>query len=153
MTEKAWKSFEEEKPTNEGLYWWKLNDIELGGMNVSPMWTDKYAEMNCGYDKEMWPEFSDWNGYKRSVPEGLYWMSAKTDEKDRRILPIIIKPCPFCGTAQKISSLEKHGGGVVVNSRLYNHNTFWIKCTHCGCSSTPHFNDLNKLTRLWNKRS
>jgi hypothetical protein len=116
--------------------------------------------MGYGPD-EMWPTFSHWDGYNRTVYGDLEWCPVEADELEQKVAQrevvwrgLEVKGCPFCGTQPVMESVQSAvGGGMFVDWDPLRHNTFWLSCPSCGMARSPHVANLDALVRAWNRRA
>lgn len=77
-------------------------------------------------------------------------------------------PCPFCGTEPELAQLahtmrsERTGRSrkyrqvkvcIIASSMTLTSDTFWFKCSKCGCVSGGHHLTAQQAAEAWNRRS
>jgi hypothetical protein len=148
---KEWFSFSDVKPSEEGLYKFKLPYRNVGGLELQPEWVDEVKDRG-GYNEpqNLWPAFAHWDGYSRSVPSGLKWRPLKENEKkdDYQFNGLDLKDCPFCGSKAKVN-----WNYTFIGSRIFNAHEFSIACTGCYLAKSPTTSDLKRMVEIWNKRA
>jgi hypothetical protein len=107
-----------------------------------------------GYrDPEPWPNMSNWDGYKRTVPAGLEWRLGTPDNiRPLYSLPgIVVFACPFCGQTPHIMAWDRPaGGGARLYTAPFRPTHFAIRCS-CGMGQIIETRDLQASLKLWNK--
>lgn len=135
-----WKRFDVEKP-GPGTYLWRIKARSYDGMILQP---EAFALMR----EDGWPSFAHWDGYKKTVPDGLEW-SVGSEPKFGNL---VLKNCPFCG---KVPMLDYYtsdfGRGAIVGAMPWEANMFAISC--CGLIGTRfRYSKLKQLVDSWNHR-
>lgn len=156
MSKEHWTLWDDERPTERGFYWWRVAPREICSLRQQPEFVSELAEVGMGYaDKELWPRFSDWNGYKRTAPEGLEWRPACDGEKDNELWPeIALDPCPFCGSDPTIGwTLRAFDGGTLIPSYPFQANRMSAWCPKCGQASAGYTDNALTLMARWNTRA
>lgn len=100
-----WTRWSIQRPAEQMLsYRWRIPARPILGLTMSPEWTGKLRLCGMGYsDAQYWPDCSDWDGYRRSVPAGLEWRVASDNEKDITWVGLDLLPCPFTGKRPVVS--------------------------------------------------
>ena len=153
--EREWTAWETHRPTVAGLYWWRLPPAQYGGETLQPEWTCKVSLYGMGYaEKELWPSFSHWDGYHRSIPAGLEWSPAEDNEKVAHAIPYHgLKTCPFCGgVVALIGDNSLRGGGARLYSVPFKPWRFGVSC-RCGRAGSGWFETVRGATSRWNERA
>lgn len=157
MSDRTWTDWETQRPINAGYYWWRIEPRMIGGMTLQPEWVDELTPCGMGYrDSELWPVFSRWDGYTRTVPQGTQWAAKEpTVANDAERWPgVDLLPCPFCCAMPAIRWAQRSGdGGIFVGSRPYQANDFMLTCRQCRQAETRFCESLIGLTNNWNKRA
>lgn len=146
MTE--WKLWYDERPTDTKVkYRWRLrNERKLCGKMLQPEWTAALQLCGMGWGpNEWWPEYSDWNGYVRSVPKDMEWRPMIESESEETIYHgFNLLPSPFTGLPPKV---EGYGGYIGAGP--------WI-IDKMGIKSymvnSVGWHDANEMERMWNRR-
>jgi hypothetical protein len=148
-----WVLFSERRPTDSDAMYWFTKD----GLGIE--WADKLHYVGMGYsDSEYWPPHSYWNGYVRTLPEGIKWRLAEKDvaPKTLRFPEMHLKPCPFCGGKPHLdgSHCGRPGGGdgVTIGAEPWRWNTFYLQ--PC-CSMYARYNGFptwQAFEKKWNTR-
>lgn len=148
-----WIDWSERRPDAAGLYWWRVMSRPESG--IVPEFVCEACSHGMGYEEnQLWPRFSHWNGFSRSVPVGTQWRPISgTEKRDDFVYPgLELYECPFCGKTPAIEWLEGcQGGGVVMNSYLLRANQFRLEC-RCGKAQTRWMHSLAAARDSWNTR-
>lgn len=151
----AWTDWESARPTTKGLYWWRVEPRIYGGLTLRPEWVAPLSLCGMGYaDSQLWPEFSRWDGRRRTVPAGTQWRPAdETAKKGQFVFAgLDLNPCPFCGSSPTFGWHHKsNDGGIFVCSAPYQANSFKVQCG-CGLAGSYSRADLKGLVDQWNRR-
>ncbi|MGX1096545.1 Lar family restriction alleviation protein [Amorphus sp. MBR-141] len=151
---REWKRWADERPTEAGVYWWRLPEKDYSGLTLRPEWTCEVSSCGMGYaDNELWPSFSHWNGYVRTVPANLEWTAAEPGEKGgaHKIHVDTLAPCPFCAkTPRMVGDDRPKEGGFRLYTIPFLPWRFSISC--CGRASTGWRAKPAEAIALWNTR-
>lgn len=143
-----WKLWYDERPTDtKKKYRWSfVSPKKICNKELIPEWTCPLVLCGMGWGpNEYWPEFSNWNGYVRSVPKDLKWREMVDGESEKTIYHgFKFLPCPFTG---QMPIVELYGGWIGagpwigdkmgIKSYLVN-STSWY--------------DANDMETAWNRR-
>lgn len=146
-----WQKWYLRRPPNEcGSYRFRVSPREILGKVMAPEWTAKMFLCGMGYDEsEWWPDFSHWDGYRRSVDASLEWreLSDIEDPKDDALIfnGLDLLPCPFTGKPPKIVQLSQWIGAPPYQLE-------WIGVRSAFVNSLG-WRDANALAAAWNTRS
>jgi hypothetical protein len=148
---KNWTLWSEQRPTDHAiLYSWRVAPCMIGGLELTPEWTDKMSLHGMGYgDPEYWPHCSDWNGHTRSVPASLAWAAADSDEKEKQFKfhGLGLEPCRYCE-----SELRIEWSGPWICAPIWKASQFSIRCSGCGLVKVEYFNDLKAVRAALNRK-
>ena len=142
-----WKLWSDEKPEDtKALYRWRVPARQILGMTLRPEWTAKLSFVGMGYDPgEYWPPFSYWNGYVRTLPEGVEWRLAGEDETDIFWGGLDLLPSPFTGKPPKVEYC-----GLYIGAPPYKPEWLKIVSYMVGFNS---WKDAAKMQAAWNTRT
>lgn len=151
-----WIDWAVQRPVKQGLYWWRVRSRDYGGVTLRPEWVSPLTPVGMGVAAvELWPSFSRWDGYQRSVPFGTQWSLAGPEATDKQFVfrAIELKPCPFCGREPTFSwSHMAVDCGRYIGSAPYQANQFKIDC-RCRLAGSHYRADLKELIEQWNRRA
>ncbi|AIB11818.1 hypothetical protein ABAZ39_07365 [Azospirillum argentinense] len=148
MTDTEWTLWSERRPEDtKALYRWRIPARMICGMMLRPEWSAKLQYCGMGYGpSEWWPEYSRWDGYVRSVPDGMEWRLAREGEDAESISwgGLDLLPCPHTGGALKVTYRGRwlHAGPWDAESLSIR---AWM-VNSCGWA------DANKMVANWNRR-
>lgn len=154
MSEPKWIPWAVARPTAPGLYWWRLPAKEYDGIPLRPEWVCRVALCGMGYaDDQLWPGFSNWDGCRRTIPDGMEWSAHPADSKDALAVPYDddLLTCPFCGDSPRLEAEQRHQGCRLYSSP-FRPNIFRVKCPGCWAGS-PWHESLRQALSLWNGRA
>lgn len=147
--ESEWVRWADERPTDtKALYRWRIPTRKILGKELRPEWSEPLRLCGMGYaDNEWWPGFSDWNGYRRTLPAGTEWRLAHKEETEKSIFwgGFDLKLCPFTGKLPTIGYLGRYIGAPPYRPE-------WLSIT----SYLVHRNgwyEAQKLQDAWNTRA
>lgn len=152
----VWVPWTAARPTEAGHYWWRLPEASYGGLTLRPEWVCEVSPHGMGYgDSELWPDMSDWDGYRRTVQAGLEWCGDGAAPKDAYTLPgLRLSLCPFCASSPTLLARDLPvGGGHRLYTTPFRPNRFKIDCRHCGMANSFETRDLGALIDRWNSRA
>lgn len=149
---RKWTRWNIARPSEPGLYWWRVGPADRDGMVWEPEFVAELWSVGMGYkEHELWPSFSHWNGYQRTVPSLTEWSPCDGSEKKGDFVHgIDLLPCPFCGGQPLLKWVHGDRNGVFIGSHVYQANEFWIVCGGCGVDS--RHGGLKFVTEFWNRR-
>jgi hypothetical protein len=149
QTVDTWINWSDRRPPKEDLYWWRVGTVRVLGADVSPEWVEGLKSVGMGYgDPELWPRFSHWDGYHRTVPAGTQWKELGAGKKgDIDIPEIALKSCPFDGRKPRLYYSGRYIGASIIHAESIS-----IECD-CGRANLKYWRDLNKAVELWNART
>jgi hypothetical protein len=108
--------------------------------------------------EECWPEFSHWDGWRRTVPDDIQWRPRAVGDRrgDIQVEGVAIESCPFCGRPPKIEiyrcGTPGGGDGYIIHSSPWKANTFTAQCP-CGRAKTGYgCSSLAQMIAKWNER-
>lgn len=144
----SWTLWYNERPTDHTIkYRWRLAEPRtICGKMLQPEWTDELVLCGMGYGpSEYWPEFSDWNGYVRSVPKNLEWRKMIEGESQETIYHgFNFLPCPFTGNQPKVQLYDSWVGAGPWIGRQMSISSYLVK-------SVGWYN-ANDMEKAWNTR-
>lgn len=151
MTAPDWIEWEAARPRAPGLYWWREPARAYGNLELRPEWTAKLAACGMGHaEPQLWPVFSKWDGYKRTVPAGLEWRFALPEDEPVRFPGVALKPCPFTGAEAALVGDNAPRGGC---ARLFQvPYRPWRFRVFGGFAVTPWHEDPARALAQWNSR-
>lgn len=145
---KPWVRWHDERPKDgSALYRWRVPEMKILGMMLRPEWTAPLRLCGMGHsDREYWPLFSHWNGYRRTLPKGTEWRLAANDEGENNIYwgGLELDNCPFTG---KVPYVGYHGQ--YIGAPPYRPE--WLHLTSHLVDKTG-FRSALKMQQLWNTR-
>lgn len=147
-----WNEWPASRPTEAGLYWWRVLSLNEGG--IVPEFVAEHRLVGMGYDaNQLWPIFSHWNGYSRTVPGGTQWRTLTGDEKDGQFLypGLTLEDCPFCGRHPNIEWCNRSGSGIWIGAPIFRANSFNLRC-RCRMAQTVAYHHLADAAEAWNRR-
>lgn len=102
------------------------------------------------------PRASYWDGWKMVYLPDLFWKSLPSSDapytEEFFFTNVKLMNCPFCGKIPTIKpSCEAMGGGLLVNPRVDEFNTYTIQPC-CSLIGWSRFSSLQKLQEVWNNR-
>jgi hypothetical protein len=148
-----WINWAERRP-ERGWRWWRVPPRNYGGLELQMEFVTDVSLHGMGYaESEYWPSgVSHWDGYRRTVPQGLQWLEGEMVPSQRavRFPGLNLAPCPFCGGQPKVDARErpKSGGEYLTGSKLHAANFFEIRC----CIVKMADWDFARIVSLWNTR-
>lgn len=154
--ERNWTAWADARPSARGLFWWRLPEAVYGGVALRPEWIEEVALHGMGYaESQLWPRFSNWDGYRRTVPAGLEW--APAEETARKGMTLIafegLASCPFCGAAVPLLGDDRlKDGGARLYSVPFKPWLFRAAC-RCGIAATPWRENVAEVLAVWNRRA
>lgn len=114
MTERVWTKWSDQRPPNKpGEYRFRVVDIEVLGMTVTPEWTEKLSLCGMGYaDSEWWPVSPcHWDGYRRYMTADIEWSEVREgDPEGVTWNGVELLPCPFTGKMPTIGYCGRYIG-------------------------------------------
>lgn len=147
--EQSWISWEVQRPTDIGIYWWRLKS------NVIPELTLIFAArlLPCDeFHKIPIPPFCHLNGWKTVVPP-CEWRPAPDVEvsgssiKHLSVEGLEFLPCPFCNKIPRLKAWRRaDDGGIVTRADPQKYNCWQLKC--CNWGSTPSIDDPRKIEQI-----
>lgn len=144
-----WTDWTKQRPPCAGYYWWRVRPSTYGGMILRPEWVDEFRLMGMGRtDNALWPRFSHWDGYRRTVPELTQWRAGTYQSaKDYRFPGLDLLGCPFCGRVPNLKWVPRH-----ITAAIYESYQFRIACD-CGLATTGYGENLCAMVQRWNTRA
>lgn len=143
-----WTLWAERRPEDtKALYRWRIPACKILGMDLRPEWSDKLRFVGMGYgDPEWWPPFSNWDGYRRTLPAGTEWRLAAEHEAEDDIFwgGLDLLPSPFTGKPPKVGYC-----GQFIGAPPYRPD--WLKITSHMVNSIG-WKDARKMQDAWNTR-
>jgi hypothetical protein len=146
----GWKNFSGERP-GLGVYWFRIPPFNFNNESVSIEFVMKTSLHGMGHSTpEIWPGFSSWNGYRRSVPSGTQWKECEKGEKDGLfiITSANFNECPFCGKHVLLSYAPRWIGAPPFKAEYYS-----IQCSGCGIPRINRFTSILRAEAAWNRRA
>lgn len=144
MTDVEWVLWSVRRPVNtEILYRWRIPARMICGMMLRPEWSAKLQCCGMGYGpREWWPRYSSWNGWERSVPEGMEWRLAAPGEDEKTIFwgGLDLLPCPHTGYPPNVGC----SGAPWFTDRLYLEA--WMVRSY-------GWTDAARMAEAWNRRA
>jgi hypothetical protein len=168
MSDHIWHNFSDKRPDRKAIFVFKLDNVKLGGLNLDVEWSNQVEFMGMGYEPaELWPSFSHWDGYNRTVPNGLKWRELKEDEKylqesaDKTKFPYPIPKkerleifhgldlgiCPFCNSEYDIEWSPRY-----IGAPIFKPDNFRIQCHGCGLVDTGYITRLDIVSERMRTR-
>lgn len=148
---KHWTLWSEQRPTDHKLlYSWRVSPCMIGGLELTPEWTDNLSLHGMGYaDSEYWPHCSDWDGYRRTVPTSLEWSVALEGAKKGQFKfhGLELDPCRYCASEMRIE-----WSGPWICAPIWKANQFSIQCSGCGLVKAQYFKDLKRVMEALNRK-
>lgn len=148
-----WIDWDERRPDQRGLYWWRTAERDYGGLVLRPECVSLLRLVGMGYgDPELWPSFSNWDGYHRTVPKGTQWRpSADAKEDACRFVGLSIAGCPFCESLPLVRWAQMSSAGdIYFGSHVHQSNCFKLICDDCGMAESRWTVNLKGLVSRWN---
>jgi hypothetical protein len=161
-----WIDWKDTRPAAEGqgpyFHWWRVGPVANTG--TAPEWIGKIAFCRMDYaEHEYWPEFSNWNGFHRTVPALTQWKPLTNADQElvARLLKqgvpdfcikartviypgIDLEKCPFCGRLPRVKFRPRYIGACVKDAE-----EFAIEC----CLPNVCRNTLPEAAVIWNRRA
>lgn len=143
----AWRLWSEVRPTDtKAAYRWRVPERMICGMMLRPEWSGKLRLVGMGYDEnEWWPGGSHWNGYVRTVANGLEWRFAEEGEVDPVYHGLELLPSPFTGRAPKVEPKTRYIGAAPYDVESFNLKSYLV--------TTYGWTDARAMQNAWNTRS
>ena len=121
--------------------------------DITVEWLSEMTLHGMGYAKsQFWPSgLSSWDGYKRTVPDGVEWKPANETGKIRYSVNYIglgLLSCPFCGKPPEVNSGQWHGRALSLTYHPIFDNQFRVLC----CNGLNIRGDLSQIRKIWNTR-
>lgn len=146
MTE--WKRWYDERPTDHKIkYRWRLGKPRnICGKDLTPEWTAPLELCGMGWGpNEWWPEYSNWDGYKRTVPRDLEWRPMAEGESEETIYHgFNLLPCPFTGLQPKVQLYDSWVGAGPWIGRKMSIKSYMV--------DSVGWYSANDMEKAWNRR-
>ena len=145
-----WKSYSVERPTEKGVYEWKVPSTRIHGMFVT--FQSWFRMRSTANSEVLAPSFSGWNGWNLTLPSDVSWRIPeipninlqKHEYGNLGIDGLIFHKCPYCLEVPELRGWWfGDGGGVIVAAEPFNYNAWQLKC--CSWGETPELKDPHKI--------
>ena len=144
MNKENWISYNKHRPTEAGVFEWRLRSLVDKGLVLR--FLTHMRSRGAGFETVLSPTFDYWNGYTVLVPDGTQWRAIesppefpKYEYRELQIEGVEHAPCPFCGEAPHWKAAQRSGSGIVVNATPDRLNTWWLEC--CKWAQARHVVD------------
>jgi|TARA_A100000171_G_scaffold5712_1_gene4527 hypothetical protein len=147
-----WKLYSDERPTNAGVYEWRVQSKALPGLVLIVAVHMRWR--GAGFERVLSPHFDYWDGYKVHVLSPVEWRetSDHADLKESGLKVVFIEgleicPCIYCGQIPAIRGIKQYrDGGIGVNPEPWTMNSWKFEC--CAWGTTPWIDDPRKIERI-----
>ena len=144
-----WNSWYKQRPEDvNATYLWRSVEMqEKRGIPASVSFALKMQRVGMGLaEYQSWPEFSHWDGSRRSVPEDTEWALADQDCKIGSAVCAegMFAECPICGSHPLIEFKGRY-----FTAPIWHGEYFRVRC----CFLSVYRYNWNDLQSAWNRRS
>lgn len=150
-TYKDWVRYSENKPTEAGLYEWRIHSKTASGLIMIVLATIRLR--GAGFKNALSPEFDYWDGHQVHVKSNVEWRPTDIVLLKNQRTPLVlsfegldISPCSYCGKVPQIEAHQRDNFGVTFNPYPWFFNSWRFVC--CEWGTTPRMSDPRDIERI-----